>query len=78
MNMVKRKIAKNLFFALKEANFADCFDGPNVNDLSKENSRQADLYGNITDALISLGYKAEYLYWLSTGDIPDFGNYNEE
>lgn len=70
---VRQTIGHNLIEALHQCNLADVEDGiTNVyaaNDLNPKVSRQHEAYGNISDALTSLGFNRAREVYASEGDI---------
>jgi len=71
MNLVRQQIAENLFNALYEANSADQVE-EYENDLHPHCCHQDDLYGDLSNAIIKLGYEHELNTWVETGDRPLF------
>lgn len=73
----KAVIANQLFHALIECNLAgsdsldDSGEWVRHNNIPAHCSGQQDAYGHISNAIKCLGYEAELIQWVETGDAPD-------
>lgn len=78
MNKVRNQIGAQLIRALHECNLADVVDPvavnpdlelpQNENDLPRGASAQVNAFGYIAQALIELGFEAEYDFYCETGE----------